>query len=88
MLEIVSQETGIGLAALRPEAMIEDLGITSLDLTQALFAIESEFDIEIPVVPNSTGAEFTTIGELVRHVLAVLDQPAAQAAAAPVNQPA
>jgi len=88
MLEIVAKETGIGVAALTPEATIENLGITSLDLTQALFAIESEFDIEIPVVPHRTGAEFTTIGELVAHVLTVLDKPATPATVATVDQPA
>ncbi len=88
ILEIVGKETGIDVAALRPESTIDDLGIASLDLTQALFAIESEFDIEIPLVPNRTGAEFTTIGGLVCHVMAVLDQPAAPATAATVNQPA
>jgi acyl carrier protein len=90
ILEIVAKETSIECAALRPEATIEDLGISSLDLIQAVFAIETSFDIEIPVVANRAGAEFTTISELVAHVLAVLDKDGESAPAATLapDQPA
>jgi acyl carrier protein len=72
ILAIIAKETGVERALLRPEATLEELGIPSLDLTQAVFEIESHFDIEIPVVADREGAEFTTIGALVGHVLATL----------------
>lgn len=77
ILDIVSKETGVDRAALVPEATVEQLGIASLDLTQALFEIESRFDVEIPVLPTQAGQEFVSIGALLTHVLATLGKQAA-----------
>jgi acyl carrier protein len=77
ILEIIARETGTDLAVLRPEATIEALGIASLDLTQAVFELETHYSIEIPVIadrPTDSGGEFTTIGALVSHVLATIDR--------------
>ncbi len=77
ILAILAQETSLPVAQLRPEATIEELGIASLDLTQAVFEIETRFGIEIPVVadrPSGSGAEFTTIGDLLAHVMATLNR--------------
>ena len=41
-----------------------------------VFELESTFDIEIPVVSERAGAEFTTVGELVAHVIAAIDRVA------------
>jgi acyl carrier protein len=90
ILSIVAKETGLDRSVLLPDATIEELGIASLDLTQAVFEIETVFDVEIPVVAERTGAEFSTIGDLVGHVLAVLDKVDADRAgkAASAAQPA
>jgi acyl carrier protein len=74
ILGIVAREVGIDVAALQPDATIEELGIASIDLTQALFELETKFDIEIPVVSDRTGAEFATVGDLVGHVIATIDR--------------
>jgi len=73
ILDIVARESGVERALLVPEATLEALGIPSLDLTQAVFEIETHFDVEIPVVADRAGAEFITIGGLVEHVLRTLD---------------
>ncbi|WP_162530521.1 acyl carrier protein [Rhodovastum atsumiense] len=75
ILAIIARETGVEQAALRSDATIQDLGIASLDMAQTLFALESHFDVEIPVVADRAGAEFATVAELVTHVLATLDRP-------------
>lgn len=74
ILRIVAKETGVDLARLVPDAALSDIGIPSLDLVQAIFAIESHFDIEVPVVQDRAGAEFSTVGQLVGHVIATLDK--------------
>lgn len=79
ILDIFAKETATDRAALRPEAGIEALGIASLDLTLAVFQIETTFDVEIPVVSDRPGNEFATVGDLVNHVIAVLDRKAAAA---------
>lgn len=73
ILAIVARETGVDPAALRPEATIQQLGIASIDMVQAVFALELHFDIEIPIVADRTGAEFGTVADLVSHVIATLD---------------
>lgn len=77
ILDIVATETGVARAALVPEATLDALGIPSLDLIHALFAIETHFDVEIPMANGPEGAEFVTMGDLVAHVLRTLGGPAA-----------
>jgi acyl carrier protein len=76
ILDIIAKETGVERSLLVPNATLDELGIPSLDLTQAVFEIETHFDVEIPVVADREGAEFTTIGGLVAHVLTTLDRAA------------
>jgi acyl carrier protein len=87
ILDIVAKETAVDRSALRLDATIEGLGISSLDMTQAVFEIENVFDIEIPVLAASSGAEFGTVGDLVRHVLAVLDRARDGGAETPARTP-
>jgi acyl carrier protein len=74
--DIDARETAIDRTTLRPQATIEELGIPSLDLTLAVFQLESAFDVEIPVIASRPGNEFETVGELVGHVIAALDKAA------------
>ena len=39
-------------------------------MVQAIFAIESHFNIELPVAAGPDGGEFSTVGDLVSQVLA------------------
>ena len=73
ILAIVAKETGVPRDKLVPEAELATLDIPSLDMVQAIFAIEERFQIDIPVVSDQTGGEFKTVGELVAHVLHTLD---------------
>ncbi len=84
ILDIVSKETQVDRARLLPEARVDDLGIASLDMVQAIFAIESHFGIELPVVSERTGsAEFATVRDLITHILATIDAKPAGAAQLP-----
>ncbi len=78
ILAIFAKETSTELAALRPAATLEDLGVESIDLTMAVFQLEESFDIEIPVVVESAGVEFRRVGDLVGQVIAILDKKAGQ----------
>ena len=72
IVAILSKETGIEPERLTPEATIHELGIQSIDLVQAIFAIETRFDIEIPVGLEGQGGN-VTVGDFIRHVLARID---------------
>jgi acyl carrier protein len=72
ILAIFAQETAIDSERLQFDARIEELGIASIDLMQAIFALETHFDIEIPLVARDGGPEFVTVGGLVSHVLVAI----------------
>jgi len=69
ILTIVAEETAVERQRLQLGARIDELGIASIDLMQTIFALETHFDIEIPVISQRAGAEFATIGDLVAHAL-------------------
>lgn len=69
ILDIVATETGVDRGRLMPDARLADLEVASLDLVQAIFAIEEKFGVEIPVAGSGGGAEFETVGDLLRHAL-------------------
>jgi acyl carrier protein len=74
ILDIFAKETRADRDLLRPDASLADLGVESIDLTMAVFEIESAFGVDIPVIADRAGAEFSTVGDLVGHVIAVLDR--------------
>ncbi len=78
ILDIVAKETSISRDRLTPETNVAGLAIPSLDMVQAIFALESRFDVEIPVASDGEGGEFRTVGDLVHHVLTAVDGKAAR----------
>ncbi len=74
ILEIVSKETAVDRDRLTPQAQLSELDIASLDFVQAIFALESHFNIEIPVSAEGDAGEFATVGALVNRVLALIDE--------------
>ncbi len=80
ILDIVAKETGVDRDRLLPDVRIEALEIPSLDMVQAIFELESRFDIQIPVIAERSGAEFETVGDLVHHVLTTIDRAAPESA--------
>ena len=87
ILAIFSREVGVAPERLQPGATLDSLEIASLDIVQAIFAIEERFDVQIPVVPDRAGSEFTTVGQLLDHVLATLERGGPPSAAAPATPP-
>jgi acyl carrier protein len=73
ILHILSTETRVPRERLTDNAPLDTLGIASLDLVQAIYALETHFGIELPVADNHAGAEFVTVGDLVKHVLKTVD---------------
>jgi acyl carrier protein len=48
VIRLVADTQKIDLAEIRPESTFEELKIDSLDGLNLLFAVESEFDIQVP----------------------------------------
>lgn len=61
VLAIIAAESGVDAAALRPEATLADLDISSLDVVSVVFELEDRFGVAIEpesIAPTSTIAEF------------------------------
>ena len=77
VLDIIAKETGVERSRLTPDASLAELEIASLELVQTIFALESHFNVEIPVIADHDGAEFATVGLLVAQVLTEIRRNAA-----------
>ena len=64
--EIVAREAEIDPDSVRPESTMEDLGITSVDLVQIIFALEEEFDIYLQ--DDDLGYDVANMGEVYEAV--------------------
>ncbi len=62
------------------EENLRDVGLTSLDMTSLVFAVEGDFAIEIPD-RAITPANFTSVASIGRLVRTLIPQGAAQSAA-------
>ncbi len=75
ILQIIAAQALIDPADLRLDARPEDIGLDSLGLVEAIFALEEEFDIVIPFNAQDPGAssfDTSTIGAVVAAVEALV----------------
>jgi acyl carrier protein len=81
ILDIIAHETTIDRALLKLDVSTEDLGISSLDVTLAIFSIEKHFDIDILSPLEAANDGPLTLGILIDHILALLPPPESRASA-------
>ena len=77
ILQILASQALLQPSDLRLEAKPEELGLDSLALVEAIFAMEEAFDISIPFNaqdPGASGFDVSTIGAVVAAVEALVDQ--------------
>jgi acyl carrier protein len=84
ILAIIAERTGIDRAKLRPETELDELGISSLTLIEAVFEIESHYDVEIST-DGILMAPDITVAQLMQRVLATLDAKGGIAKAQPAG---
>ncbi|MCF8481193.1 MAG: acyl carrier protein [Rhodospirillum sp.] len=66
--DIIVEKTSIDREKLAREASLTDLEIASLDFVEIVFAVEEEFDIEVPYNANTQDEDFKTLGDIVSAV--------------------
>ncbi|MBI1172760.1 acyl carrier protein [bacterium] len=77
ILQILAAQARLSPAEMRLDARPEDLGLDSLGLVEAIFAMEEAFDITIPFnaqEPGASGFDTATIGALVAAIEALVVQ--------------
>lgn len=75
ILEILAARALMDPADLRLEASPEEMGLDSLGLVEAIFAMEEAFDITIPFNaqdPAASGLDVSTLGAVVAAVEALV----------------
>jgi acyl carrier protein len=71
VVAILAEQAVLAPSEVRLDATLQDLGIDSLGLVEAIFAIEEAFDVEVPFNANDPGrSEFdiSTVETMVRAV--------------------
>jgi len=68
VLEIIAEQAVLKISDIQPTATLEELGIDSLGLVEAVFAIEEKFGIEVPFNASENGAsgfDVTSVGSII-----------------------
>jgi acyl carrier protein len=71
VVAILAEQAVMEPSDIAPDATLEDLGIDSLGLVEAVFAIEESFDIQVPFNANDPSAsefDISTVETIVRAV--------------------
>ncbi|HHS94256.1 MAG TPA: acyl carrier protein [Rhodobacterales bacterium] len=76
IIEIIAAQAVLEPGDVTPEQSLEDLGIDSLGLVEAIFAIEEAFDISVPFNandPNASGFDISSVSTIVAAVSGLID---------------
>jgi acyl carrier protein len=71
VVAILAEQAVLEPGDVRLEATLEDLGIDSLGLVEAVFAIEEAFDVQVPFNandPQKSEFDISTVATMVRAV--------------------
>ncbi|ABC20849.1 acyl carrier protein [Rhodospirillum rubrum] len=72
--DIIVEKTNIDRAKLTREASLSELEISSLDFVEIVFAVEEEFDIEVPYNANTQDQDFKALGDIVGAVEKLVEE--------------
>ena len=67
VIEIVAEQAVLEPSDVTPDQTLEDLGIDSLGLVEAIFAIEEAFDISVPFNandPSESAFDISSVGAI------------------------
>jgi acyl carrier protein len=80
VIAIIAEQAVLDVSDVTPDSTIESLGIDSLGLVEAIFAIEEAFDISIPFNandPGQSGFDMTSVAAIIDAVQGLVAQRAA-----------
>ena len=75
ILDIVAEVALVDRAKLALDAKVTDLGITSLDMVEIIFALEEKYGIALPFNANTNAEGFRLLGD----VIAIVEKTIAEA---------
>jgi acyl carrier protein len=73
IIDIILRETKLDRSLVTPDATLESLGLQSIDLVEAMMAIEEKFDVYFPMDFNLWDAK--SVGQFVQTVASRIRSP-------------
>lgn len=77
---ILAEQAGLDVADVALNSTLETLGVDSLGVVEAIFAIEETFDIAVPFnanAPQEGGFDLSSVGTIAAAVQGLIDARAA-----------
>lgn len=71
VIAILAEQAGLDPSDVRPDATLQDLGVDSMGLVEAIFAIEEAFEIQVPFNANDPAGTDFDVGSVASIVAAV-----------------
>ena len=71
IIAIIAAQAVLDVSDVTPDSTLAELGIDSLGLVEAIFAIEEAFDVSVPFNandPQAAGFDLTSVGSVVAAV--------------------
>ena len=77
VIRIIAEQAVLEPSDVTPDSTLEDLGIDSLGLVESIFAIEEEFDINVPFnanEPSQSDFDISNVASIISGVDALIAQ--------------
>lgn len=74
---IIAEQAMVDPGDVTDASVPADLGVDSMGLVEAIFAIEEAFDIQVPFnanAPDATDFDYSTVGAIVAAVARLVDE--------------
>jgi acyl carrier protein len=62
---VIAKQAHLDPSVITPEAVLSELGVTSLDLVEIIMTIEDEYDVTIPVDAVEASNSYKTVANLI-----------------------
>ncbi|MCA8880698.1 MAG: acyl carrier protein [Rhodobacteraceae bacterium] len=77
VIRIIAEQAVMDVEDVTPDKTLDDLGIDSLGLVESIFAIEEEFDVQVPFNannPEDSEFDISSVAAIVRAVEGLVAQ--------------
>ncbi len=80
VIEIIAEQAVLEPSDVKPKMTLDDLGIDSMGLVEAIFAIEEAFDVQVPFnanEPQASDFDISSVEAIIGAVEQLVDDQAA-----------
>ncbi len=77
VIAIIAEQAVLDVNEVKPDMRLDELGIDSLGMVEAIFAIEESFDISVPFnanEPDKSDFDMTSVASIISAVEGLIEQ--------------